>query len=401
MTKEELGTIIKGIVEEHTGTVSDSISKEIEDKLTLKFAELAKGFVRKPIGDETTDGIDTTPKFKSFGEQLQAVIKAGNGVQDARLKASGMNEAIPSEAGFVVQSDFSNELITTTHDVGILYKKCRKMPIGPGSNSITLNGIDETSRVNGSRWGGVQIYWSDEAGTVTATKPKFRQMNLKLKKLMGLAYATEELLQDAVALQSWVSQAFTEEMAFKIDDGIVNGAGVGQLLGILNSPSLVSQAAEAGQVAATVVFENIINMWNRMPARNRTKAEWYLNQDVEPQLMQMFLSAGVGGVPVYIPANGVVGGPQGGLMGRPTVPIEQCSALGTIGDIIFADLNEYLIIDKGTMEAAESIHVKFIYGEDTFRFTYRVDGQPLWSNTLTAFKGSTTRSPFVALATRS
>jgi hypothetical protein len=52
------------------------------------------------------------------------------------------------------------------------------------------------------------------------------------------------------------------------------------------------------------------------------------------------------------------------------------------------------------MQRAVSVHVRFLYDEQVFKFTYRVDGQPIWSSALTPFKGSNTLSPFVALQTR-
>ena len=46
------------------------------------------------------------------------------------------------------------------------------------------------------------------------------------------------------------------------------------------------------------------------------------------------------------------------------------------------------------------MHVAFLTDEQVFRITYRVDGKPMWSVPLTPFKGTNTKSPFVALATR-
>jgi len=80
---------------------------------------------------------------------------------------------------------------------------------------------------------------------------------------------------------------------------------------------------------------------------------------------------------------------------------ESSATLGTVGDIILADLREYQGIEKGGIQSASSIHVRFLEGETCYRFIYRVDGQPAWNAPLTPFKGaSNTVSPFVALATR-
>jgi len=114
----------------------------------------------------------------------------------------------------------------------------------------------------------------------------------------------------------------------------------------------------------------------------------------------MSIAVGTGGVPVYLPANGAAGRPFQELYGRRIVTMEQCSAIGDVGDIMLFDPNEYMIIDKGGIQAAVSIHVMFIYEESTFRWTYRIDGSPLRNKPLTPFKGSKARSPFVATAAR-
>jgi HK97 family phage major capsid protein len=87
-------------------------------------------------------------------------------------------------------------------------------------------------------------------------------------------------------------------------------------------------------------------------------------------------------------------------MGRPIIPIEQASTVGTVGDIVLADMSQYLMIDKGGVQQAESIHVRFTYDETVYRFVTRVDGQPLWNLPMTPAKSTATLSPFVALATR-
>lgn len=339
-------------------------------------------------------------RFSSFGEQLMAAYRAAipGGKVDERLStraASGLNESTPSDGGFLVQQDFVTELLKKTYETGILASRVKKIPISTNANGMKINAIDEDSRANGSRWGGVQTYWEGEADEITASKPKFRQMELSLKKLTGLCYATDELLQDAAALEAVIRQAFAEEFGFKIDDAILSGSGEGEPLGILNSDAIVTVAKEASQTDVITV-ENLIKMWNRLWSRSRANAVWYINQELEPYLYTLK----IGDKPVYIPAGGLSEKPYGTLFGRPVVPIEQCSAAGEVGDIILADIGQYLLIDKGGVKAASSIHVRFIYDENVFRFIYRVDGKPIWTKPLTPYKGSASVSPFVTLAKR-
>ena len=312
------------------------------------------------------------------------------------LKDTSVFPRYSSDGGFLVQQDFVTELLKRTYETGILASRVKKIPISTNANSLKINAVDEESRANGSRWGGVQTYWEAEADELTASKPKFRQMELSLKKLTGLCYATDELLRDAAALEAVIRQAFAEEFGFKMDDAILSGTGEGEPLGILESDAVVKVDKETGQ-KDTLVVENIVKMWNRLWSRSRANAVWYINQEIEPLLYTLK----VGDTPVYVPAGGLSAKPYGTLFGRPVVPLEQCSAAGEEGDIILADVGQYLLIDKGGVKAASSIHVRFLYDENVFRFIYRVDGRPIWNKPLTPYKGSATVSPFVTLAKRS
>ena len=316
-------------------------------------------------------------------------------------KATGLSEGVASDAGFLVQQDFSTELLRLAHDTGVLVPRCRKIPIGPNSNGLKINAIAETSRATGSRLGGIRGYWLEEAGTKTASKPKFRQIVLDLKKLIGLCYATDELLQDTTALESLLTQGFAEEFGFLLDDAIVNGPGAGQPQGFMNSVCKVAVGKEIGQVAATIVTENIDKMFSRMWARSLPNAVWLINQSCWPEIFNLIRSVGTGGSALYVEPGRIRETPFGSLYGRPILPIEQCQALGTEGDIILADLSQYLLIDKGGIQAQSSIHVQFLYDETVFRFVYRVDGQPTWAAPLTPYKDTgKTQSPFITLAVR-
>jgi HK97 family phage major capsid protein len=394
LTDDEKGSIDK--LESEIRSWDDSIERakklmsyEPEDKRT----QTDEPEVKSAPGDNEK-------RFATLGEQMMAVYRsaAPGGKVDARLStraASGLNESNPSDGGFLVQHDFVATLLKRTYETGILASKVKKIPISNNANGLKINSVDEDSRANGSRWGGVQTYWENEADQLAGSKPKFKQMDLSLKKLTGLCYATDELLQDASALEAVIKEAFAEEFGFKIDDAILNGSGAGQPLGVLNSASLVTVAKEATQ-SDKITVENLIKMWNRLWSRSRANCVWYINQELEPFLYTLK----IGDKPVYIPAGGLSEKPYGTLFGRPVVPLEQCSAAGEIGDIILADISQYLLIDKGGVQAASSIHVRFLYDENVFRFIYRVDGQPIWSKPLTSYKGSATVSPFVTLAKR-
>ena len=387
----------------------DELVAMIKTTIDEKLKELVKINPNdRPVSDDG-DKNNPEPTSKSFGEQLQAVARVETRhIKDPRLvyevfdkqeKQLGMNEGVGAQGGFLVAPEFSKQLLTQTYETGIVTRDCWKVPIS--SNRLIINAINEVSRVTGVRSGALCTYWLCEAGTKVASRPSLRQIDLKLNKHIGAYYATDELLEDATALEAIVSKLFADEFGWRIDDAIINGTGAGMPLGILLGGGLVQQAAEPLQPITTVVAENVMGMWNLMPAKNRTNAKWYINQDVEPQLMRMFVPAGLGGLPVYLPAGGFVNAPHGTLFGRPIQPIEQCPALGAVGDIIFADMSQYILVERaGGIQSASSIHVAFMTDEQVFRFVLRIDGQPIWNAGVLAADAVTTRSPYVALAGR-
>jgi len=363
--------------------------------------------MKPDLDDKRSLDLGKKKVFGSLGEQLQAVMKAGMGQRvDPRLyeirAATGLSEAVGADGGFLLQEDFSTTLLQDAMATGRLASMCREVTISSNANSMKLPGIDETSRVS-TRWGGLLGYWVDEAGEKTASKPKFRRIELNLNKLVVLVYGTDELLEDATVLEQVIRQGAAQEIGFQLDDAIINGTGVGRPLGILNAGCLVTQAIEAGQAADTVLYENIVKMWSRVFAGSQPNAVWLINQNVFPQLATMSLSVGTGGAPVWLPAGGASGSPYSSLMGRPVMPIEQCASIGDLGDIILADFGGgYILATKGGVQSDMSIHVRFIYDESVFRFVVRVDGQPVRASALTPYKGgaSWTQSHFVALAAR-
>jgi len=410
---------------EQIAEIAAKAATDAVDKANLKpirtKPNLAAAVAGASGGEVTLDEADQ--KWPNMGEFLHKVkdyeITKGASF-DPRLRRktvpTGGGEMIPAEGGFLVAQEFIPQLITRTWNTGVLPKLCQKQQVGPNFNGVKIPAIDETSRANGYRWGGVRAYWAGEGATLTPSKPGFRQISVELQKLIGLCYVTDELLQDSVALEGYINTWFPLEFGFKMDDALINGDGSGKPLGFMKSPALLSVAKETGQASATVVAENIINMWARMWAPSRANAIWMIAQDVEPALAKMAIAVGTGGIPVYFPmgsgpwgslagtpivSNAAYATATGGtLYGRPVYVMEQCQTLGTTGDILLVDPTQYLIIEKGDMTMASSIHVQFVTDETAFRWTYRVNGVPIWHSYLTPFTGSNTLSPYIKLDAR-
>lgn len=349
--------------------------------------------------------------FRDFGEFAASVAHANprvSGSLDPRLRdirnapTTFGNESSGADGGFAVPPDFRQAIMEKVNAEDSLLSRTDQMTTS--SNHITFP-KDETTPWQTS--GGMQVYWEGENDQLTQSKPQLKEETIKLNKLTALVPITEELLSDAPSLNGYLNRKVPEKMDFAVNLGIIQGTGVGKPKGILNADCLVSVAKDTStspvQPADTIRYKNIVAMWSRMYAPSRRNAVWLINQDIEPQLQQMEFptTTGATAVPAYMPPGGLSAAPYGTLMGRPIVPTQACETLGDQGDIILADLSQYITVMKtGGVRSDVSIHLWFDYDTVAFRFIMRIGGQPWWGSAIDPRDGSTTYSCFVTLDER-
>jgi HK97 family phage major capsid protein len=341
--------------------------------------------------------------FKTVGENLQAIVnQVRKGHVAPRMKALhemntkailGNNETVPSQGQFLLEPTLVADFLKPVHEEGPFSSRVKRMPVGSNSNYGWINGVDETSRATGSRWGGVRGYWLSEGDTLTASQPKFRRINWELHKLAVLMYATDEILADTSMLNSIIAQSAAEELMFLCNDAILRGTGAGQCLGILNSAAVISAVRTN---ATNIDHDDILRMVARTNSRQFSNSVWFANPDIAPEIDSLNFTAGTNGILspyVTYTADGVTM-----LRGRPVIYNEFSPTLGSVGDLLLADLSDYLFWEKGGVEAAASIHVQFLTDQTAFRFIYRCDGQPATYTAKTRYQSTDTESPYIALA---
>lgn len=322
----------------------------------------------------------------------------GHGL-DPRLSAAATGGGTQSDSnlGFAVPDEVAPGIEREMFESGEILARVDARSIT--GNSITYNVLDETSRADSSRGGGILGYWVDEGTAPTASNTKLSRLELKLRKVGAFGVMTDEILSDAAALGGELEAGFAAELVFQVENKIYRGNGSSAPQGFLNANCLVSVSKETNQGAATINTTNLSKMWARMPARSKKNAAWFINVDCEPQLDELAQAIGTGGTaPRFVTYDdaGVLR-----IKGRPVIPVEYAETVGTVGDISLVDFSRYRLIRKGGIEQASSMHVYFAQGEQAFRAFYRVDGQAVPRAALTPFKGTNTLSPFVVLATRS
>ena len=352
-------------------------------------------------------------QWDSFAPFLESVIEASkpghtrssiderllnpDGLNKEQRAGLGLNEAVDSEGGFLVDQPLSEELLTKAFETGILFPRARQIPLSGRNTGIKINAVDDADRRSGSRWGGVTAGWTAEGGTGPSGRPKFRQIELNLNKLLGFVYATDEMLEDVAATAAIIQQSMSEEIAFLLDEAVFDGDGAGKPLGLLQSGAKIAVSRDTGN---EISFDDIVRMETALWTRSDANAIYYANRRILPQLMGMTFKTTAGDQhPVFIQMNaGATQAPARFLMGRPILFTEHNKALGTEGDIVLCDMSQYLFAKKSGLKTAMSMHVRFLYEEQVFRFSFRADGTHSWDVPVRTAQDDADESPLITLA---
>ncbi|MDD5511534.1 MAG: phage major capsid protein [Dehalococcoidales bacterium] len=347
----------------------------------------------------------------AFGQFARDVASAtmGGRASDKLVKCKERSDQMLKKAagdGLVVSSDQDGGyLIFSAASQMMNLIALENSVIRPRATKLTMNTqilqvpyLRDVTHATGTVYGGISIKFDDEnADTGTGTKPAFARLEFKLKKMTAMGYASEEWIKWApVSIGSWMIPRFGEAVGWKEDLSFIGGVGGAQPLGLLNAPCRVDISGITDQDTATFVLENTTAMFARLREFKSGSVVWLMNRTVFPQLPLLNVTGGTASTPVFI--NSVLGAPGQSLWGYPIVWTEKVPVLGDAKSVVLTDLSDYVIADdQSGPEVAQSIHLKFDYGQTAFRITKYVDGQNASDAAFQPRYGSTL-SPVVAIA---
>jgi hypothetical protein len=166
---------------------------------------------------------------------------------------------------------------------------------------------------------------------------------------------------------------------------------------------------------SAIKYQDIDDMWSKLWGFCKRNAVWHATDSVIDAIDQV-ATAFNWPESIYIP-SGMYGNPYVMIKGRPLIPVEQTSALGTAGDLVLADWSQFALCIKvpagpndapsmelsvgptsSMVETTSSSHKYFDIDSTSFRFKARMDGKPLWIQSVTLADGSgQANSAFVKL----
>lgn len=296
---------------------------------------------------------------------------------DDFFEGKAMGEGTDSDGGFLVPPEVSNELIPLRDSVSVLRQLFTSQPV----TSDTLRFVAQDS--------GLAVAWTAEFAKKIQSQLSFSEFETHIYTAAGLATVSNQLLKDA----KWsVDQLITKDMAKRFvaleEQAFIAGSGVGQPLGIINTPgvisipyadaspdqlSLIDKISEAITEVQTqfLGFPDAIVMhprtWGYL-ARGRNKDDAY------------FLGAGAAGT-VRKPNEAIPGYnggplPRGELFGlpvycSPNVPTNLGDAENESA-VIVGDFSQGLVLDREGIVTDTSSHVFFTSNQTVFRSEERV-----------------------------
>lgn len=359
-----------------------------------------------PVVTNIQDRILQDPKrgFKNQADFYAKVINSKNGHHDPTLVKAGLMEKFGEDGGYMVPEDFRLDIQKkVTGDESLL---SRTQQFLTSSNTLILPTYETAPWDPNS---GFQAYWEGEAKQLKASSAKWGETSLRLHKLTALVKITDELMEDAPLLESWINANAPEAMLHKVNSAIIGGDGVGKPLGLLNSGFKIAVAKEGSQAADSLVFENLNKMLGALTPASIGRAVWLVNPAILPLLrLTTFGTGGSNPVPAYLPSTGISGAPYGTLFGIPLMPMMGgVKAVGDQGDIILVDLKFYFTALKAAangnnlgVKTSVSTHVYFDTDETALKFTMRMAGQVPYKAPITNEAGDFQASGIVTLADR-
>ncbi len=256
ITQEELEKLIKDAVEKSAPSVD---MKVVGTLIDTKLSEAVKVEEKKVVAskEESEDN-----PWSCFAEFASKVATAGKShglkvdsrlIADAELKATDLSEGDSEYGGYLVPVEYRKQLLKLAIEKSEILSKCVKVPML--TNAIQFPYLSGFDHSGGVIHGGVEFEWLDEGAQKSQKDVKFGKIELRLKKLAAFVKATDEILEDSwVSMEPLLKNAFTDGLAYQLDNVFINGDGAGKPMGFLNSACLVTITKETGQADATILY---------------------------------------------------------------------------------------------------------------------------------------------------
>lgn len=372
----------------------DNEIKALSDRVNQLIEAMEKSTAIKSAGYATDDGGMADPTHKSFGDFLLAVKRNDTKRLSGIYRATkDLVEGTGTAGGYLVPTEFHNELLRVMAEQSPIYSRVRKQPVATDAGEYpALDHFVAPTAGSGNTAlaAGVKATKKGEAAALDETEPKFSTLEYRIHKIGGYVEVSNELIADSPqSIEALLQSLFAIAVGSKNERNILMGSGVGEPLGILNAPCTIGVTTNAND---TFAYVDVLNMWARFKNVSGQTPVWIAHPSLIPQVGTLAVASGS---PVVWAGN-LAGGQPSTLLGYPILFSEHMNQWKG-DDMLLADLGAYVLFERQALSIAFSEHAAFTSDKGTWRFTTRNDGQPWLKNAITLADptGSYTVSPFV------
>jgi HK97 family phage major capsid protein len=254
-----------------------------------------------------------------------------------------------SLGGFLVADDLQAEVLRDLPTFSNLRGICRVIPTS--SNVVVFPVMQSASGTAANKYStGFTGSWKAEGYVTGGTaptvqnQPRFGQARIPVHVWAPDAVEiTPELLGDARAdLEGILTSLFAETLALDEEQAFLNGSGVNQPLGLMNTLTDTSVTSVKTADATSLTYEGLIDLFTKLPSQYRKNAKFVMNSVTYGVILKLKDAVGM---PLF-PVNST----PGQLWGKEIVFSEFMPdvSAGTY-PIILGDFSYYGIADRMEM----------------------------------------------------
>lgn len=303
---------------------------------------------------KATYGFVDSAEAKKFITFIKGVFLRDPMVKD-------MTEGTDSEGGYLVPTEYRNNMIQLLETYGIARQQATVIPMA------------REELVMPKLTGGVQVYWIGEGKTISPTQPAFGELKMIAKKMAALVPITSELLADSsIAIANLLMTLFAQAIAKEEDRVAFMGDVAGNsdpFNGIMYDPDVNDIAMDSGKDAFTDLDADFLaDVVSSISPTLSSGARWYMHRTVFNILRKMQTKEYKDDLSASAPSGEYIysmpsGSDPGTIWGYPYTLVESLPSItdsaASTPFIIFGNMMHYYIADRMAMSVARSEHVGF------------------------------------------
>jgi HK97 family phage major capsid protein len=367
---DELNSAMDGKV-----TAVKDAQKTLEDKITALETKIknAPAF-RGPQGGGAGDA------KKSLGEVCLEVKRAKLGKRDLKdgFPVKALTGDTGGEGGYVLDEEFGTQFLQGARHESPILEKVQVMPVRTRSGRFpVMNIFTAASGGDTPLAGGLSSVSRAEGAAHTADDFTLEEVRFNIENaISGKVEVTRELVKDSpVSIEALIRQNIVATKRANLEYYILNGSGVGQPLGLLNSDAIVDVDPDAdntfARADASEMYSHLMLLFG-----SEDRVCWVTHRSMEAQIdaldantatSQMLMTGGTPKMRRFIKGYE--------RANTPFVP-----AVTNSGCVLLVDFAAYVLFQL-TEASGEGVEINYFdqisTTHEVWTYDCRMDGQPL------------------------